>query len=318
MINTVIDNSSYICNTPVVFIIFNRPEEAKQTFLAIKKVAPTKLIFISDGARFGVANEQTLVEDCRELSNQVDWDCEVIRIFSNENLGCMRRIVSGLSEVFSFEARAIIIEDDCMPTIDFFKFTEWGLNYYEKDLKVGMISGSNLICHKYQIDFRNGFSNYINIWGWATWSRVWQVHNPYLTLKEVKLNFKKNIAHLSFNWWERLYWKQLFRFTIYSGSTWDFQLQYTFFKQKMTAVYPSKNTVFNIGFSGNGTHTNLGIPEYVRLTKPDSNFDVFNSKIDSTTKVSIYRDKLIANEIWNMNILTALRLKLMNLFRLNF
>jgi len=309
---------NYICETPVVLITFNRPVETEKTILAIRKVKPKKVYFISDGARANIQNEKNLVKECRDLISLIDWDCDLVKIFSNENLGCMRRIVTGLSEVFNLEEKAIIIEDDCLPTIEFFKFTEWGLKNFENDLDIGMISGSNLICHKDQIELRNGFSNYINIWGWATWRRVWHIHNPYLSLKEIKLNFKKNVANLSFNWWEIIYWKELFRLTVYSGSTWDFQLQYTFFKQKMISVFPKINLVYNMGFSGNGTHTNFGIPDYVKLTEPNDNFKSIDFDIDFTKKASTYRDKLIANEIWNMNMVTAIRLKLMNFLRINF
>lgn len=309
---------NYICETPVVLIAFNRPIETRETLLAIREVRPKKIYFISDGARLDVVDEKDIVEECRNLVTLIDWDCTLIEIFSEENLGCMRRIVTGLSDVFSLEEKAIIIEDDCMPNVNFFEFTEWGLSYFESDLNVGMISGSNLICHKCKTEFRNGFSNYINIWGWATWRRVWQVHNPYLTLKDIKLNFKSNVAHLPFNWWEKLYWKELFRLTVYAGSTWDFQLQYTFFKQKLIVVFPNENSVYNIGFSGNGTHTNFGIPDYVKYTKPDSNFNLHEFEVDSTRKVSINRDRLIAKEIWFMSVFTALRLKVMNFLRINF
>jgi hypothetical protein len=308
----------YICETPVVLITFNRPEETKETFLAIKNVKPKKLIFISDGPRMHIKDEIKLVNECRDLVNQIDWDCEVIKIFSDVNLGCMRRIVTGLTEVFSIEERAIILEDDCMPNVSFFKFVEWGLNNFENDTNIGMISGSNLIAHKHSIDLMNGFSNYINIWGWATWRRVWMSHNPHLSLKEIKLNMMKNTSHLFFNWWESIYWKELFKYTVYAGSTWDFQLQYTFFKLKLLSVYPNKNLVYNIGFAGNGTHTNTSLPDYVRLTQPNSDLEWFKLEADFSKKVLTLRDKLLAKEIWSLYLLTAIRLKIMNFLRMNF
>lgn len=310
--------SSYICKTPVVFITFNRPEETWKTFLAIKEVKPKKLFFISDGPRTHIPDEIKLVDECRGYVNLIDWDCKIVTIYSDTNLGCMRRIVTGLSEVFSLEEKAIILEDDCLPSIAFFKFMEWGLNSFENDIDVGMISGSNLICHKYNIDFNNGFSNYINIWGWATWRRVWLSHNPYLSAKEVRLNLKKYTSHLSLNRWEFIYWKELLKYTLYAGSTWDFQLQYTFFRLKLKSVYPNKNLIFNIGFSGNGSHTNINIPDYVKLTEPNLDLQEFTLNEDITKSVSVVRDRLLAREIWSLNLATAVRLKVMNFLRINF
>jgi len=308
----------YTCETPVVLITFNRPVETRQTFLAIKEVKPKKIFFISDGARAHVVNEIQLVEECRSLIDLIDWDCEVVKVFSDLNLGCMRRIVTGLSEVFSLEEKVIILEDDCLPNIDFFKFMEWGLDKYKEDIEIGMISGSNLVCHKYNIDFRNGFSHYINIWGWGTWRRVWQMHNPYLAPKEVRLNLKSHTSHLSLNKWEFIYWKELLKYTLYTGSTWDFQLQYTFFKHKLMSVYPKQNLIYNIGFSGTGTHTNIRMPDYVTLTNPTRYINLMDADINSIKKALLVRDRLIAKEIWSMGFLTTIRLKIMNFSRINF
>lgn len=310
--------TKYICETPIVFITFNRPEESIQTFMAIREVKPTKLYFVSDGARPYIDGEQELVDNCRNLINKVDWDCEVIKVFSDKNLGCMRRIVTALSLVFDEVEEAIILEDDCLPNLDFFKFMEWGLANFRNDSEIGMISGSNLIAHKYEIDFKNGFSNFINIWGWATWRRIWTVHNPYLSMKEVKLNLKNNTNHLQFNKWQTQYWSELLKYTLYAGSTWDFQLQYTFFRLKLKSVYPKHNLIYNIGFSGTGTHTTIKVPEYVYLNKPINVFQPESLKEDFSNKVSKNRDYKLAREIWSFTLLTTLRLKLMNFIRFNF
>lgn len=310
--------SSYICEIPVVLITFNRPEETKQVFAAIKEVKPKKLFFISDGPRSHIPNETKLVEDCRNLISLIDWECEIVKVFSDVNLGCMRRIVTGLSEVFSQEEKAIILEDDCLPIVDFFKFMEWGLNKFENDLDIGMISGSNLICHNYAIKYKNGFSDYINIWGWGSWRRVWLSHNSYVAPKEVRLNLKKDTSHLSLNRWQFIYWKELLKYTLYAGSTWDFQLQYTFFKLKLKSVYPNRNLIFNIGFSGSGTHTNIAMPDYVKLTKPILEMKILNLKEDLSKNVSVKRDKLMAREIWSLSFITTVKLKAMNFLRINF
>lgn len=310
--------SEYVCQTTVVMIMFNRFEETKRTFSAIREVKPKKLILISDGPRENVTSDFNAIIECRNLEYEVDWECEIIKDFSPINLGCQRRIVTGLSKVFETEDRAIILEDDCLPNLKFFKFMEWGLSEFKDDTNIGMISGSNLISHKFSISEYNGFSNYINIWGWATWKRVWLSHNPLLSIKEVKSNLKLHTSHLLFKWWETLYWKELFKNTLYAGTTWDFQLQYTFFKHKYLSVYPNENLIFNIGFSGNGTHTNKGTPDYIKLTKPNNFNDSIQLNKNKNKNTSRLRDKLLLNEIWSKNFFSTIRLFLMNILRLNF
>jgi hypothetical protein len=306
------------CKTPVVFIIFNRPNESEKTFNAIKKVKPERLFVISDGPRDWATTDIENVFKCRELLNLIDWECEITPIFSEVNLGCMRRIVTGLNEVFRIVEKAIILEDDCVPTVDFFRFMEWGLNQFSNEPSIGMISGSNLIAHKIMPKERNGFSSFINIWGWGTWKRVWEKHDPYLSLSEIKGNMVCIKKNLNLKWWEAMYWKELFKYSVYASSTWDFQVQYSFFKNRLMSVYPAVNLIHNIGFSGNGTHTNVEEPEYIRKNLPNNNSDIFSRDVDISKKIDFIRDKMLASEIWHYNIFTAIRLRLMNILRLNF
>jgi len=79
-----------------------------------------------------------------------------------------------------------------------------------------------------------------------------------------------------------------------------------------------KNLIFNIGFSGNGTHTNKGTPDYIKLTKPKNFNDSIQLNININKNTSRLRDKLLLNEIWSKNFFSTIRLFLMNILRLNF
>ena len=272
--------SQYKCQTPVVFIIFNRPEETRKTLMAIKKVEPKQLFVIADGPREWVPDDKNSVRECRDLLMLIDWECDVVEIFSEENLGCMRRIITGLDMIFKSTDRAIILEDDCVPSVNFFRFTEWGLNEFRDDPQIGMISGSNLISHKHKTELRNGFSRLINIWGWATWKSVWVRHNQFLSIQEVQKKTAEILRSMNYNWWQSMFWRELFKYTVYAGSTWDFQLQYTFFKLNLFSVYPRNNLINNIGFRGNGTHTNINEPEYIVKNTPDEGSDVMDFSQD--------------------------------------
>jgi hypothetical protein len=309
------NNSIFKCSVPVVFIIFNRPNVASKTFEEIRKASPEKLLVISDGPRNNIPSEREKVNECRDLVNTIDWECEVIKIYSDVNLGCMRRIVTGLDTVFNIVDKAIILEDDCMPSLNFFRFMEWGLKEFQNDPKIGMISGSNLIAHEYNIEGRNGFSSLINIWGWGTWKSTWTQHNPYVSIKEVQMNFNKILKEIDYNFWQRIYWKELLKFTIHQNSTWDFQLQYSFFKLKLLSVFPSKNLINNIGFDGNGTHTNIKPPLYVMVNKPKGDFNILQFTPNYSKRMDINRDKLNAKIIWHFNIYSAFKLKVLNIFR---
>ena len=303
--------------TPILLIIFNRPETTQTVFNAIKKVKPKTFFIAGDGARNHKVGEYEICLKTRSIVSQIDWDCEVKTLFQSENLGCFKAVNTALDWFFESVHQGIILEDDCCPTDNFFKFMEWGLETYENDAQIGMICGSNLIEHKFPISNRNGFSHLINIWGWASWRNIWKKHNIFLTIHDIQKNRKIINTHMNFTWWQEIYWNELFKFTVYMGSTWDFQLQHSFFRLKLLSVYPSRNLIFNLGFSGNGTHTNQGEPAFIAKTKPNDNHNILDLPPNSTKESSIERDNLLAKEIWNQNIKATLKLKLMNIYRLN-
>ena len=131
-------------STAILLITFNRPKTTQKVLHAIAQVKPRKLYVVSDGPRSGLKGEVELVQECRNLVSNIDWPCEVITKFSETNLGCKKSVVEGLDWVFSQEDEAIILEDDCVPTSDFFVFCEEMLNVYRLDTRVGSICGSIL------------------------------------------------------------------------------------------------------------------------------------------------------------------------------
>ena len=307
-------NDNYICNTPVVLIIYNRPELTQKTFLAIRKVKPKRFIIISDGPKYNDKSDEINVNNCLSIIEEIDWECDLIIDKSSFNLGCLRRVVTGINFVFTQVEKAIILEDDCLPTIDFFKFIEWGLNTFENEEQIGMISGSNLIANIYNINYLNGYSNYINIWGWGTWKNKWEIHNPFVSNYNIDFNLNKVLSNKKFNFVEKFYWKQLLKYSINLGSTWDFQLQYTFFLNNLISVFPVINLIDNIGFGISGTHTNTKIPAYVYLNKAKNENILANYTPDFSIKVSRCRDLILAKTIWHLNLYSSLKLYFRNIF----
>src|SRR5438874_2501166 len=112
------------CNTPVVFIVFNRPGHTRAVFRRIAAVRPPRLLIIADGPRKTRPAENESCREVRRIVDEVDWPCQVSTNFADENLGCRRRIVTGLNWAFEQVEEAIILEDDVAPDPSFFRFCE--------------------------------------------------------------------------------------------------------------------------------------------------------------------------------------------------
>jgi hypothetical protein len=239
--------------TPVVFIIFNRPDLTEKVFAKIREVKPNKLFVIADGARF--PKEQEKCDHARKVIEQVDWNCEVITDFSDINLGCKKRVSSGLDWVFSQVEEAIVLEDDCLPTESFFYFCQELLSKYRYDERIMMISGNNYPNNHLKNNVSYFFSKYTLIWGWATWKRAWQYYDVELknwnseVLEKVVDARCINLLEKDFR---KLRFKQTFDGTI---NAWSPQWLYTCWSQNGLAILPKHNLVSNIGFRKDGTHT---------------------------------------------------------------
>lgn len=240
-------------STPVAFLIFNRPELTKTVFEAIRQAQPQKLLVIADGPRF--PEEAEKCQKTREIINQVDWQCEVLTNFSENNLGCKQRISSGLNWVFSEVEEAIILEDDCLPAPSFFEFCQNLLERYRDDERIMHISGNNFQDSQSRNTFSYYLSKYTHVWGWASWRRAWKHYD--VTLKTWP-EYKKSsiIASICESVYEQKYWTDIFE-NVFNNAidTWDYQWLYTCWFQSGLSVLPNSNLVSNIGFGSDATHT---------------------------------------------------------------
>lgn len=304
----------YICKNAVVMIVFNRPDNAQKVFNEVKKVCPPRLYIVADGARDN--QEVDTVNRTRQFLSHIDWECEVHTIFSDVNLGCKKRVITGISAVFDKEEQAIILEDDCVPTEEFFRYQDWALNYFKNNDRIAIVSGSNLLDYKYCEEYRNGFSQYINCWGWGTWKRVWNKYDPYLSIQEINKNYDSVVDNAALSKLQKHYWKYIFRHSIYSRTIWDFYMQYFFFKYDWRSVYPAKNLVLNIGFGEDSTHMKHE-PEYIKYSVPAKNVCIMNLPIldYSDKEVNRQRDEGVIRILYGYSFKATVKLFLGNMLR---
>lgn len=242
------------CNTPVVILIFRRPDLTACVFDAIRQAQPSTLLVVADGPRNDQENK--LCEAARKVTEQVDWNCEVLRNYSETNLGCRDRVSSGLDWVFSQVESAIILEDDCVPHPSFFTFCDTLLSDYWDDERVWVISGDNFQDGNWRGDGSYYFSRYNHCWGWATWRRAWQHYDSELkgwpTLKASGLLSSIFEDPLEQKYWSRI-WDTLY--TQNQPDSWAYRWKFTCMSNSGLTILPNTNLVSNIGFRSDGTHT---------------------------------------------------------------
>ncbi|KOR38100.1 MULTISPECIES: hemolytic protein HlpA-like protein [Planktothricoides] len=240
--------------TPVAFLIFNRPDTTEKVFEAIRQAKPPKLLVVADGPRADKPGEAEKCAAARAIIDRVDWDCEVIKNYADANMGCKRRVSSGLDWVFETVEAAIILEDDCLPHPTFFRFSDELLEKYRDDQRIMAISGTNTL-EEWKSNIQSyHFAYFGMIWGWASWRRAWSYYDVEMKLW-AEPEMKHRIRDILGNDQQYNRVKQAFD-GIYKGQdTWDFQWFFARVSQSGLSVIPSVNLISNIGFTAEGTHT---------------------------------------------------------------
>jgi hypothetical protein len=249
-------------STPILLIAFNRPDATREVFEAIAAQQPTRLFIACDGPRL---NNETDNEKCRlvkEIFENISWTCEVKKLYHDENLGCSYGPRNAINWFFSHVEAGIILEDDCLPTYDFFSYCENLLDYYKNDDKILNICGSNM---GYNKPDSSGYfySRFMNMNGWATWRRsAKEIDYELKSWKKIRyplwrsyIILRQGIFDADINWYK--YWREKFDKTIVTKdiSWWDWQWIYYQLCEKKLSIIPNQNLVTNIGFNAFGTHT---------------------------------------------------------------
>jgi len=294
--------SDWQLKTPVAFLIFNRPDTTEKVFEAIRFAKPPKLLVVADGSR---ANREGEAEKCaaaRAIIDRVDWDCEVLRNYSDINLGCKRRIASGLDWVFETVQEAIILEDDCLPHPTFFRYCEELLTQYRQDTRVMHIAGTNFgIAGQNPIESYY-FSRKTHIWGWASWRRAWQHYDVNMSLWP-ELKKQNKLVEIVGTQKEADKKTQIFD-KVYTGAidTWDYQWHFTCLCQGNYSLIPNTNLVDNIGLAReDATHTSGGMSWLNEVKASNVAFPLVHPKFFIRDS---YADDLYFNKMHNPGLVT--------------
>lgn len=264
--------SDAVSNVPVLFMVFNRPDTTAKVFAKIRQARPPRLYVAADGPRPGRDGEAERCKSVREITEEVDWPCEIHRLYRDENLGCKKAISSAISWFFEHEEEGIILEDDCIPDLSFFPYCQAMLERYRDEERVMMVGGSDLSLRNKESGSSYYFTSYFPIWGWATWRRAWKLYDITMSAwpdfkrrrgvrKAVK---NRAMARSLEDCFDRTYHGDI--------DTWDFQWVLTGLLNGGLSVCPDRNLISNIGYEG--AHMTSGKAIGMLMNLPRQRFNV--------------------------------------------
>jgi hypothetical protein len=235
--------------TPVLLITFNRPDVTQRVLNRILEMNPPIIYFFNDAPRPGNKKDQELCAQIRKMAANLDFDGILKTRFEEKNLGCKMGESTAMSWLFENEEMGIVIEDDILPTTEFFWYCQEMLEKYKDDPRVFSITGCNLL-NEWKQEYQDyHFALFGSFWGWAGWRRAWQFYDVEASLWKDEEVRRLVLNYLPSPEYRRLRKNELDSILNNSNSTWDFQFCLIHYLHHAMSIVPSRNMVENIGIN---------------------------------------------------------------------
>jgi len=241
---------------PIVFFAYNRPDLTRKVLEKILLQRPANLYVFCDGPK---ENHQDIenVTSTRNVINELLKEHKVVATqkYYEFNSGFEKTIVKSLDQVFKIEKQALIIEDDCLPSISFFKFCEEMLQKYNDNKLICHISGSRYIDGDINESHSYYFSKYPIVGAWCTWSDRWEEYDPKIKswprIKEDKFFWNSFKSQRT-----KKYWRWIFN-NCYKNkiSSWGYKWIYINLTKMKLSIIPKRNLIKNIGVGNQASNT---------------------------------------------------------------
>ncbi len=243
-----------VAETPVLMTVFNRPGKARRVLDAVRVAAPRRLYVAGDGPRPHVPTDAARCQQTRRLFDDVGWECDVKTLFRDENLGCKIGMSTAISWFLSLEGEGIILEDDCVPSPDFFPFCAELLERYRDVDEVMMIGGNNQLGEWGYDRYSYTFTQTTPIWGWATWDSAWATFDASMSAwadPAVRAYIRSTVPLAEYRSMSRQFDNVSAGRLDSWGNAWAFAM----LRRSGLAAVAGRNLVENIGFDAEATHT---------------------------------------------------------------
>lgn len=235
---------------PVLIIGFRRSQNLARLLNQAKDMGAPQIYVALDGHR----NSQDLNDtfECNSVVREfMSLNPSLVKLKqSSQNLGSAVSVLSACDWIFRTEDFAIIIEDDCFPTPDFFQYVADAEIFLRSNSQAMLICGTQF-APEFVTGDRWSVSSYPLMWGWATSSLKWDELRKFIF--GVNHDSQRN---LNLGRTELIYWREGARRALEGFvDAWDIPLVYGMRKTGSLAILPARNLVINEGNDEYATHT---------------------------------------------------------------
>lgn len=245
-------------------------------------------VYISSDGSKSYDDREDVSKVNREIARLIDLHPgKIVTKFSSINLGAAVNVLSSCDWVFGQEDFVLILEDDCIPSAEFFTFVFDYKDLLKTRADLYLICGTQFAPESLTKNFVYT-SKYPMVWGWASYASKWRE----LT-SEIKTFPNPNFRLFKMSGNDSVFWRAGARRAMEGFvDAWDIPLVNALREIKGKVIVPGANLVINIGGDDKATHTingsdwintPIGTYSFTNLTV------VENNKLDNWIKKHVYR-----------------------------
>ena len=297
---------------PVLVVFFNRPKNLAKLLPILKKSGIGNVYFASDGPRD--ESDLRLIDESWKLIFSYFPKLDVDRILRRKNnLGCRIAVSESISWFFKKVDMGMILEDDCIPSEDFFTVMSDALIELSSDERVFCVNGTNPLPNTIR-NRRPYLSHYPQIWGWGTWADRWNLYKRDFSDSEQVIE-----KILRTHWLNGVFMQPIFFRWIWQDllgragnaqiDTWDYSMLATMWRNSMYAVQLSGNYVLNIGFDADATHT-YHQPVWAP-SRYEEGTEIYDNQLVTDNKLDLW----LSEHVYGCNATQSIKLPIRNILR---
>lgn len=236
---------------PVLIIGYQRTESVVRILESALSNGVTQVFISIDAPKITNKTSSKNLMEIRKIVGTYEEKFDFFKCrFLDLNLGCALHVLSSIDWAFGTVENLIILEDDCIPSSDFFQYAIDGLQVMQQQPEVALVCGTQHIPSDLSPEpyFK---SKYSLTWGWATCKASWE---------EIKIGMRSSGLNRSLHLFcfdvERIYWYEGSR-RAYDGfvDVWDTPLVNYLQTSQKFSLLPRENLITNIGNDSLATHT---------------------------------------------------------------
>ena len=287
---------------PVLLIFWDRAETLRENLARIHQSGHRRIYIAGDGPRANDAESTKRVQSAREVIGEFSWQEPPRLLLHSDNQGARRAILKAIDWFFSQEGMGIVLEDDSIPNLAFFRFCDELLVRFRHEPSVLMISGTNPVKFELGSSYSYRFSSHHHIWGFASWGdRVRRVLSEIKALESSDLEPYRDSGHFLSESERKLWLSRVAKELSGRDDNWDSSWNLCAKRLGLISVVPQFSMVKNMGYEIDSLHTKK-LPLIAGST-PDSRDVSFPLNHPPRFEVDSQLDLYVSRVQWAMQAL---------------